>query len=433
MRLTIHRGTKEVGGSCVEISTAQTRIILDVGLPLFEADAEPLNTFAVRRMTTEELQAGGYLTNAKGLFFGDDHPDAIFLSHAHLDHTGLLDHTQASIPVYASKGTSKMMLAGKIFAGQVEIPQDRFKRLDPEKPKTIGDIKITGYPVDHSIYGCMAFLIEACNKRILYTGDIRLHGRKPGMHQRLLKVLKDCPIDVLVMEGTHFGFSDGPVSTEYDLEDDLSKLVHESKGLVLASFSPQHVDRLVAFIRAAKKSNRQFVADVYTAFVLHLIHCEVSVPVPGQNGWGRVYYPKSWLGPKQQRSGTLADMFSGCRINMEEILAKPSQHLMIFRPSMLDDFEHQFPEATTCLYSRWNGYLKGDDWKQTDRALRSSGGRIIEAHTSGHIFSDDIVSFVNSIDPKQVIPIHTFEPGRFAEHFENTVVLQDGVPFTIEN
>jgi ribonuclease J len=34
MELIIHRGSKEIGGNCVEVSAGGPRLILDVGLPL---------------------------------------------------------------------------------------------------------------------------------------------------------------------------------------------------------------------------------------------------------------------------------------------------------------------------------------------------------------------------------------------------------------
>jgi hypothetical protein len=37
MRLTIHRGSHEIGGTCVELATGATRIVLDAGLPLVTA------------------------------------------------------------------------------------------------------------------------------------------------------------------------------------------------------------------------------------------------------------------------------------------------------------------------------------------------------------------------------------------------------------
>ena len=34
MKLIIHRGTKEIGGSCVELQSKKARIIIDLGMPL---------------------------------------------------------------------------------------------------------------------------------------------------------------------------------------------------------------------------------------------------------------------------------------------------------------------------------------------------------------------------------------------------------------
>jgi len=37
MRFCIHRGTHEIGGTCVEIEAQGKRIVLDIGLPLWPA------------------------------------------------------------------------------------------------------------------------------------------------------------------------------------------------------------------------------------------------------------------------------------------------------------------------------------------------------------------------------------------------------------
>ena len=34
MRVCIHRGTKEIGGTCIEIESGGKRLVVDVGLPL---------------------------------------------------------------------------------------------------------------------------------------------------------------------------------------------------------------------------------------------------------------------------------------------------------------------------------------------------------------------------------------------------------------
>ena len=34
MRVCIHRGTREIGGTCVEVEAQGRRIVLDLGMPL---------------------------------------------------------------------------------------------------------------------------------------------------------------------------------------------------------------------------------------------------------------------------------------------------------------------------------------------------------------------------------------------------------------
>ncbi|MDK2801679.1 MAG: ribonuclease [Clostridiales bacterium] len=38
MNIIIHRGTHQIGGSCIELSTQNTRIIFDVGQELLSID-----------------------------------------------------------------------------------------------------------------------------------------------------------------------------------------------------------------------------------------------------------------------------------------------------------------------------------------------------------------------------------------------------------
>ncbi len=239
MRLTIHRGTHQIGGNCVEIATATTRLILDVGLPL-EDLAQP--SLAGRRPRVDVM--------VSGVFAQAPPVSAVLLSHAHADHTGLLDLVPPSIPVYLSKGTSKMMLAGALYAGQVRLQRERERILEPRVPMVIGDITVTAYPVDHSAFDSQSFLIEAEGKRLLYSGDLRMHGRKPGMAKALIEAMSGKVVDALLMEGTHFSGNREVGPTEAELEELILPDLRSAPGLVLACFSPMHVDRLVTFYKA---------------------------------------------------------------------------------------------------------------------------------------------------------------------------------------
>jgi ribonuclease J len=72
MRVCIHRGTKEIGGTCVEIESRGARIVVDVGLPL---DAT----------TPDEIP----LPPICGLETPDPSLLGVVISHPHQDHYGL--------------------------------------------------------------------------------------------------------------------------------------------------------------------------------------------------------------------------------------------------------------------------------------------------------------------------------------------------------
>lgn len=83
------------------------------------------------------------------------------------------------------------------------------------------------------------------------------------------------------------------------------------------------------------------------------------------------------------------------------------------------------------MYGYWKGYLTRPDWVELQDHLVEVGGDFIPAHVSGHAYVADIVRFVNSVNAKIVIPIHTFEPEIYRDHFPNVTMLCDGVPFDV--
>ena len=430
MEVTIHRGTKEIGGNCVEVSAGNTRLILDTGLPLVTEDREPFDAGIIGKQSVAELVERGVIPRVPGLFTDGPRPDAILLSHSHMDHSGLLHLTRPDIPIHATTGTSKMMNAGSIFSRQPPLDRGRHRRVKSGHSKAVGDITVTPFAVDHSAYGSVAYLLEAEGKTVLYSGDLRWHGRKPGMIHSLVAAARRRRIDALIMEGTHIGLDRGKRTTEEELQQKIEGLIAESRQLVVSSFSPIDVDRVVTYYKAAKAVGRVFVADAYTAYVLHLVHREAKVPWPEKAGRLRVYFNKAFTRKKIQK---LEDRLARGRIELAEILANPTRYVMMFRPSMVEmDFGGRLPAGTRCLYSYWQGYLGNDDWTRCQDHLRSVGGDLVRAHTSGHIYKEDLVMFVNGVNPCTVIPIHTFEPGGFNALFSNARCLRDGETYCVE-
>jgi len=389
---------------------------------------KPFDDAVVRGKSVDELLESKILPYVPGLFAEGPAPNALLLSHAHLDHTGFLGHTRPGIPIHATTGTSKMMQAGGVFARQVDIPKGRHRRLVPGKTIRIGDLQVTTFAVDHSIFGSAAFLVEGDGRSCLYSGDIRIHGRKTGMAKSLLAALKGKTIDVLLIEGTLFGGSQSKGVNEYDLEKEIGEQVSSTNGLVLASFSPQHVDRLVGFIKAARRTHRTFVADVYAAYVLHLIQNETRTPPPIRSEGIRIFYPQYFLSTFERKNRhKIHNMFLDDHITLDEIRSDPAKHIMVFRASMLgSDFGGRLPPGSRCLFSRWEGYLEQPDWQTTRESIEAAGGDLIHIHTSGHAFVEDIQKLVREIAPRKTVPIHTFEPEALRSQCDSVMTIRDG-------
>lgn len=409
MQLTIHRGSRQIGGSCVEVASGKTRIILDVGTPLEDVAEEDLRP------------------KVDGLFNPGRKIDAIILSHAHLDHSGLLWQTRPEIPVYLTSGTSKMLMVSALYGGGNELPRQRQHTVAPGEPVTIGNLTVRLHSVDHSVFGSTAVSVEDGSKRIMYSGDLRAHGRKPGMARDLVAFAKANPIDALVMEGTHVGSNRGAGLTELELESELTKMFRAATSLILGFFSPQNLDRLVSFYKAARKSGRIFVVDRYTAAIMYLLHSEVRIPKPSLEAGIRVYFNRAG-----RKIAKIERNFAEVKIELKEILDAPQNYVMTCRPSMVEaDFDSRLPSGTIAVYSMWSGYLTKSEWIQTRNAVGSALGKFIECHASGHIHLEDLEVLVSAVGPKVVIPIHTKAPETFAASLPNAQLLGDGVAMII--
>ena len=430
--LTIHRGTHEIGGSCVELcsNSGNTRLILDIGMPLVNADRSSFDWGAHRKSTLSELRVKKIMPVVYGLY-ENDKPEvtAVLLSHAHLDHYGFLRFVHPDIPVYMSTGTKALTEVSNAFLN-TGVKLDRVKTFKMWQKFHIGEFAITPYLMDHSAPDAAAFLIEGDRQRIFYTGDFRGHGRKGIVLDRLTK---DAPPDInyLIMEGSMLGRDEGMYPDEASVEAALHELILSQKGLSYVFTSSQNLDRLVSIYRAARRSGKTLVIDLYTAFVLDKLSV-ISPSIPQFEWEGvRVLYSYYHAQKLADLDKTLLYKYKKSKIEFEEIRDKPDDKVLLAKDSRY--FRNVITKLTgsgkaTAIFSMWHGYLEKSNLQAF---LELNGIQLVEIHTSGHAYVSQLQMLVNALKPRWIIPIHTFYPEKFQEMFPNVIQLEDDETISI--
>ena len=176
MNITIYRGTNEIGGTLIELKTKNSRILLDAGYPLF-LNGSSIDD-KVAKMPYDKLLDLGVLPKIGGLYQWDTPSfDAVIISHAHIDHYGLMKYVHFDIPVYMSAGTKKLIEISQTFKICDAYSINTFI-FEMYKSFAIGDISIKPFLMDHSAFDAAAFEISAEGKTVIYSGDFRGHVRK---------------------------------------------------------------------------------------------------------------------------------------------------------------------------------------------------------------------------------------------------------------
>ena len=411
----IHGGADRIGGMCIEIAADDgTRILLDLGMPLYD-DAGADYPRGTPERPTRELIAEGVLPDVSGLYTDDPAAPAIaaiVLTHAHLDHYGLAHHAHPGIPAYGSTGTLAILRVSNVFfpdAGR--IPD--LRELPAEGPLRIGAISVTAIPVDHAAPDSRALLVEADGRRLLYTGDLRAHGRTGFRFDALFVDPRVHRVDTLLIEGTTLGAqaSGHGQRRETDVEDALAKLAaSRPDNLIAVVCSGQNVDRLVSCYKAARRSGRELVVDPYQAYVLREL-APLSSSIP-QFDWEHV---RVCFAPHQverlKQAGLMKLVYAmkdAGKVSTDELAERPSRYLMSTRSGfgLTKVFEKVGAGRVELVWSQWSGYWKRDGCAMREWAEKR-GASVHFIHSGGHAWPEDLARLAAAVAAKQTVFVHT--------------------------
>ncbi len=183
MNLSFFGGASGIGASCLLLDTGRLRLVVDCGIRQGRGETLP--------------DLGGLQAALQGR-----PPDAIVLTHAHLDHSGalpLLHQAWRQLPILCTRATAELLRillldAVKVMGmdrdeelplygqQQVESALAAVKPLAFDDPVAVGPGRISLLPAGH-ILGAASVLVEDGQRSVLVTGDISITNQAtvPGM------------------------------------------------------------------------------------------------------------------------------------------------------------------------------------------------------------------------------------------------------------
>ena len=164
MKITIHRGTDQIGG-CVTAYEHQ-------GLKLFFDYEDHLP--GTQKSNPLEIE---------GLTKGDLTKSALLITHYHGDHIGCIGELPKELPLYIGKLGRDIQLSLSEHLSYVDENQHMIierlntsREFSPGQVFSIGPFNVMPVTIDHSAFDAYAFKIEADGVSVFHSGDIRTHA-----------------------------------------------------------------------------------------------------------------------------------------------------------------------------------------------------------------------------------------------------------------
>ncbi|MDY6917559.1 MAG: MBL fold metallo-hydrolase [Chloroflexota bacterium] len=428
--------------------------------------------------------------------------DGVLLSHAHLDHSGYISFLKEDIPVYATAMTAFIVKAMQ-DSGRADFDQQVCyfspttrgcpqgwrqeahladnKTLRRQRRFCIGDVRpdqlsedaaafwewgfwertsrqkaldsyplaahsdccfnLRCFPVDHSIPGACAWGIETDCGWVLYSGDLRMHGKRAQLTQSFVEQAAGLRPRALILEGTNV---DRQASfTERDVYQNALKAVAASSGLVVADFSARDVDRLLTFHQVAGDTGRRLAIlpkDAYLLKTLRLLSDEI--PDIAEDDAIVIYQdtiasrsPSVWL-------RSLCQDHEDKLVLASDVASAQDSFILCFSFFDLNELPSIRPvPGSLYVYSSSEPHDEEQaiDFRRLHEWLRHFGlvpfGLPVETcegwqvpedqrglHASGHASGDDLLAMARQIAPEVLIPIHSEHPEFYVEQLGRNAI-----------
>lgn len=242
-------GVEEIGRNMTAVEIGDDIIIVDAGFQFKDEDSPGIDYILPNTKYLEENQG-----RIRGLF----------ITHGHLDHIG-------GIPYIIERIGYPTVYTRQFGAIMIKKRQEEFPHLKPLDIKIIegdekiicGKIKVSTFPISHTIPDSMGLVIETPYGNIVFIEDVRVDNVKgvpTEEEEEQYKRFKDMDVLLLTMDSTSIekqGFS----LSENVVAQNIERFIKETKArLIIGTFASQ-VERIISIIKTAEKYGKKIVVE----------------------------------------------------------------------------------------------------------------------------------------------------------------------------
>jgi len=410
----------------------------------------------------------------------------VLLSHSHFDHSGYISFLRREIPVVCSLCTAYIAKAiqdssrsdfekevcylipktvdssGLLESGPYRsfpaeqrpfrlcdcVPsppvQTNFWRNTPgsrglvpcdlEMAEGIEGFRIRSFPVDHSIFGATAFAVATSEGWVVYTGDLRMHGKSGALTKEFAEKARALNPVALICEGTQVDAE--TAVDERTVHERALDVVQGCDSLVIADFGPRNLERLLTFKHIAQDCGRRLVVTAKDIYLLEATALATNLVTSPEKDEVILLYKE----PKrlEKWEDQVYSRYAGRCVEPGEIRKNSADYILSFSFWDINELIEVDPRpGAVYIYSSSEAFdeeqrfdiVRLRNWLNLFQ-MRPVGvpdpdtGKVPEEekgfHASGHITGPDLIELIGRIGPRFLIPVHTENLRFFTSNIDAT-------------
>ncbi len=379
-------GLEEIGRNCAFFEYKNEIVIVDVGIQ-FPEEETPGIDYIIPNVTYLEPKK----TNIRGIIF----------THGHYDHIHALPYllTKLGNPVIYATPLTKAIIE-KRLAEFPNLPKAKLIIVkNGDVVKLSPNFEAEFFDIGHTIPDAAGFILSTPIGKMAHFGDFRLDIDENGKpeHLEIFERIGKMGIHTIFLDSTN-SLKEGFSLSERTVEQNLEMLFKDAEGRIIVGCFSSLLTRINEIIKIAERLGRK-------------------VAINGRSMRDNVQIAEN-LGYIKARKGVI--------IPLEEIGKHPDQKIMIITTGSQG-------EPNSGLMRIVNGDHRVVRLKQNDTVIFSSSvipgnersvqtlqdnvarqvnelynSKLLDIHTSGHAYAEDLKLVMKLTNPKFVVPVHAY-------------------------